>query len=83
MDRNEYSLQTPSGAFREGAEEETVVAAQPRDLGDQLAQHNRSEFAAALLRPNVGPLTDRMSDDPRIPCCSAPVALSVLKLACP
>ena len=53
VDRYEHSLQTATLAFRDGASEERVVAALLHDLGDGLAPHNHSDFAAAILKPYV------------------------------
>jgi predicted HD phosphohydrolase len=53
VDRLEHSLQTATRAFREGAEEETVVCALLHDIGDLLAPENHGELAAAVLRPYV------------------------------
>jgi predicted HD phosphohydrolase len=51
VDRMTHSLQTATRAQRDGADEETVLAALVHDIGDGLGLHNHSEFAAALLRP--------------------------------
>lgn len=53
IDRLQHSLQTATRAFRDGADEETVVVALLHDIGDLLAPDNHSEFAAAILRPYV------------------------------
>lgn len=53
VDRLEHSLQSATRAYRDGAEEEMVVAALLHDIGDLLAPHNHSEMAAAVLRPYV------------------------------
>jgi len=53
IDRYQHSLQTATRAYRDGADEETVVAALLHDIGDALAPHNHSEFAASILRPYV------------------------------
>ena len=53
VDRLDHSLQSASRAYRDGAEEEMVVAALLHDIGDLLAPHNHSEMAAAVLRPYV------------------------------
>jgi predicted HD phosphohydrolase len=53
----EHLLQTATRAERDGADEETVVAALLHDIGDVLAPHNHSDYAAAILRPYVRPET--------------------------
>lgn len=53
VDRYVHSLQTATRAFRDGANEETVVAALLHDIGDQLASNNHAKFAAAILQPYV------------------------------
>ena len=53
VDRLEHSLQSATRAYRDGADEEIVVAALLHDIGDLLAPHNHSEVAAAVLRPYV------------------------------
>ena len=57
VDRLEHSLQSASRAYRDGADEEMVVAALLHDIGDLLAPHNHSEIAAAVLRPYVSERT--------------------------
>jgi predicted HD phosphohydrolase len=57
VDRLEHSLQTATRAFRDGAEEEMVVAALLHDIGDTLAPDNHSQLAAAVLRPYVSDRT--------------------------
>lgn len=51
--RLEHSLQTATRAEADGADREMIVAALIHDLGDDLAPHNHSQFAAAILRPYV------------------------------
>jgi predicted HD phosphohydrolase len=53
IDRYQHSLQTATRAFRDGADEETVVTALLHDVGDGIGLFNHSEFVAALLRPFV------------------------------
>lgn len=53
IDRYHHSLQTATRAERDGADEETVVAALLHDIGDTLAPDNHAEFAATLLKPYV------------------------------
>lgn len=57
VDRLEHSLQSATRAYRDGADEEVVVAALLHDIGDLLAPHNHSEMAAAVLRPYVSERT--------------------------
>lgn len=51
--RYEHSLQSATRAYRDGANEQQIVAALLHDLGDELAPYNHSEMAAAILRPYV------------------------------
>jgi predicted HD phosphohydrolase len=53
VDRLEHSLQAATRAYRDGADEEMVVAALLHDIGDELAPYNHCEVAAAILRPYV------------------------------
>ena len=55
VDRYEHSLQTATRAFREGADEETVVCALLHDIGDTLAPENHAQLGAAILRPYISP----------------------------
>lgn len=57
VDRLEHSLQAPTRAHRDGADEEMVVAALLHDIGDELAPYNHCELAAAILRPYVSERT--------------------------
>ncbi len=57
VDRLEHSLQCASRAYRDGADEELVVAALLHDIGDLLSPFNHSELAAAVLRPYVSERT--------------------------
>ncbi len=57
VDRLEHSLQSATRAWRDGADEEMVVAALLHDIGDMIAPHNHSELAAAVLRPYVSERT--------------------------
>ena len=57
VDRLEHSLQTATRAHRDGADEETVVAALIHDIGDLLAPYNHCEVGAAILRPYVSEKT--------------------------
>ena len=51
--RYEHSLQSASRAYRDGRDEEYVVAALLHDIGDELAPHTHGEMVAAVLRPFV------------------------------
>ena len=57
VDRYEHSLQSATRAYRDGADEEVIVAALLHDLGDSLAPENHSEMAAANIRPYVSEKT--------------------------
>ena len=57
VDRLEHSLQCATRAYRDGADEEMVVAALLHDIGDLLSPSNHSELAAAVLRPYVSEKT--------------------------
>src|SRR4029077_1017346 len=46
IDRYQHSLQTASRAFRDGADEETVVCALLHDIGDTLAPENHAQLGA-------------------------------------
>ncbi|NKB55551.1 MAG: HD domain-containing protein [Alphaproteobacteria bacterium] len=54
VDTREHSLQTATRAFRDEADEETVVAALLHDIGVPFAPANHDQFAAEILRPYVG-----------------------------
>jgi predicted HD phosphohydrolase len=53
IDGYQHLLQTATRALRDGADEETVVAALLHDIGESLAPENHSEFAASILQPYV------------------------------
>lgn len=53
ISRLEHSLQSATRARRDGADTDWVVAALVHDLGDDLAPHNHSALAAAVLQPYV------------------------------
>ena len=53
IDRYQHSLQTATRAFKDGADEQTVVAALFHDIGDLHAPANHAAFAAAVLRPYI------------------------------
>ncbi len=57
IDRLQHSLQVATRAYRDGADEETVVAALLHDIGDWLAPHNHSQVAAEILKPYVSKRT--------------------------
>ena len=57
VSRLEHSLQSATRALQDKAEEEMIVAALLHDIGDELAFHNHSEFAATILKPYVGEKT--------------------------
>ena len=58
ISRLEHSLQTATRALNDKAEDEMVVATLLHDIGDELAFHNHSEFAAAILKPYVSEKTN-------------------------
>ncbi|MDI5986394.1 HD domain-containing protein [Halomonas sp. M4R5S39] len=53
VSRLEHVLQSASRAEDDGEDEEMIVAALIHDLGDDLAPHNHSQYAASILRPYV------------------------------
>ena len=55
--RLEHSLQAATRAFKDGADEEMVVATLLHDIGDELAPLNHSEYAASVLKPFVSEKT--------------------------
>ena len=55
--RLEHSLQAATRAFKDGADEEMVVATLLHDMGDELAPLNHSEYAASILKPYVSEKT--------------------------
>lgn len=57
VSRLEHSLQSATRAYRNGESDEMVVATLFHDIGDLLAFHNHSEFAAAVLKPYVSERT--------------------------
>ena len=57
VSRLEHSLQTATRALQAKTEDEMIVAALLHDIGDELAFHNHSEFAAAVLKPYVSEKT--------------------------
>ena len=57
VSRLEHSLQSATKAFKNGENEEMIVAALLHDIGDELAPMNHSEYAAAVLKPYVSEKT--------------------------
>ena len=57
VSRLEHSLQSATRALQDKAGDEMIVAALLHDIGDELAFHNHSEFAAAVLKPYVSEKT--------------------------
>src|SRR4030095_7927108 len=53
VDRLEHPLLPATRAFRDGADEETVVVALLHDIGDGLAPENHGDLVAAVLKPYV------------------------------
>lgn len=51
VSRLEHSLQSATRAYRDGRDEEYVVAALIHDIGDDLAPHSHGEMVAAIMRP--------------------------------
>lgn len=48
-----HSLQSAARAERDGADIDWIVSALLHDIGDALAPHNHSQFAAAVIEPYV------------------------------
>ena len=48
-----HSLQSATRAWRDGADDDWVVAALLHDVGDIFAPYNHDEYAAAILKPFV------------------------------
>jgi len=48
-----HSLQSASRAWRDGADDDWIVATLLHDIGDELAPYNHDEYAAAIIRPFV------------------------------
>eukprot|EP00516_Mucochytrium_quahogii_P008439 CAMPEP_0203758764 /NCGR_PEP_ID=MMETSP0098-20131031/11596_1 /ASSEMBLY_ACC=CAM_ASM_000208 /TAXON_ID=96639 /ORGANISM=" , Strain NY0313808BC1" /LENGTH=695 /DNA_ID=CAMNT_0050651345 /DNA_START=245 /DNA_END=2329 /DNA_ORIENTATION=- len=55
IDLMEHGLQTATRCFRDGCDEEVVVAGLLHDVGELLSPSNHGEVAASLLRPFVSP----------------------------
>src|SRR4051812_37623692 len=60
VDEYTHALQTASRALRDGADDETLVAALLHDIGDGLAFDNHAAMAASVLQPYVTPATHWM-----------------------
>ncbi len=57
ISRYEHSLQTATRAYRNGENEEMIVAALIHDIGGDLAPYNHAAMAAAILQPYVSEKT--------------------------
>ena len=57
ISRLEHSLQSATRAYKNGENEEMVVATLLHDIGDELAPMNHSEYAASILKPYVSEKT--------------------------
>ena len=55
--RLEHALQAATRAFKNGENEEMVVATLLHDLGDELAPMNHSQYAASVIKPYVSEKT--------------------------
>jgi len=53
IDRRRHALQTATRAWRDGADEDWIIAALLHDLGDHLAPFSDGQLPAAILRPFV------------------------------
>lgn len=53
ISRYEHSLQTATRAYRNGENEEMIVAALVHDIGGTLAPYNHGALAAAIVKPYV------------------------------
>jgi predicted HD phosphohydrolase len=53
INRYQHSLQTATRAYRDGADNEMIVAALLHDIGDTVSPYNHGELAAAILKPYV------------------------------
>jgi len=51
VSRYEHSLQSATRAYRDGQDEDYVVAALLHDIGDSLAPYTHGEMVAAILKP--------------------------------
>ena len=57
ISRLEHSLQAATRAYKNGENEEMVVATLLHDLGDELAPMNHSQYAASVIKPYVSEKT--------------------------
>ena len=57
ISRLEHSLQSATRAYKNGENEEMIVATLLHDIGDELAPMNHSEYAASILKPYVSEKT--------------------------
>ena len=55
--RLEHSLQAATRAYKNGENEEMVVATLLHDLGDELAPMNHSQYAESVIKPYVSEKT--------------------------
>ena len=55
--RLEHALQAATRAYKNGENEEMVVATLLHDLGDELAPMNHSQYAASVIKPYVSEKT--------------------------
>ncbi len=55
VSRLEHSLQSATRAYRDGRDEDYVVAALIHDIGDVLAPHTHGEMVAAIMKPYFSP----------------------------
>jgi len=53
IDRYQHSLQAATRAYRDGADEDTIVMTLLHDIGDVFAPENHCELAVAVLRPYI------------------------------
>merc|ERR1712002_1195791 len=57
LDLYEHGLQTATRAYKDGADEELIVASLLHDVGETISPCNHGEIAASLLRPYITPKT--------------------------
>src|SRR5262249_56026452 len=55
VSRYEHSLQGATRAYRDGRDEEYIVATLLHDIGDELAPYTHGEMTGAILKPFVRP----------------------------
>jgi predicted HD phosphohydrolase len=55
VDLYEHGLQTATRAYRDGADEETIVCALLHDIGELITPICHGEIAASVLRPYISP----------------------------